>query len=163
MHPSFPRSVIAPLVAAVLGASLCGCEGSSGDKPVAGKPAATAGATGAAAGSGSAAAGSASTEQAASSMFGYLEKLSALLDSSFDPKAKDCKKLGEALTKFAAENAEAMGKIRDSAGGKDALARALQKAYGDKYDKAIDKYLEATQVECNGEPTVVEAAKKLGL
>ena len=46
---------------------------------------------------------------------------------------------------------------RIAARGKEPLARALEKAYPEKYEKAIDKYLEATQVDCNGEATVTEA------
>jgi hypothetical protein len=120
---------------------------------VAQTPAGSAGTAGAAGGA----------DQAADQMFAMVEKLAALVDQSKAGGKVDCKKLGEALGKFLQENEAGLKKLREGGGGKSAVDSAMKKKYGEKVQGPIDKILEATDVDCNGEQSVRDASKKLDL
>jgi len=111
---------------------------------------------------GAAAAGS-GAEQAADEMLAFVQKLAALLDQSKAGDKVDCKKLGEALGKFLQDNEAALKKLREAGGGKSAVDSAMKKKYGEKAQGLLDKILEATDVDCNGEQAVRDASKKLDL
>ena len=127
--------------------------------------AAAAGSSTAAAASGSPTAGAqpAGGGEAAEQLFAMVEKIAALLDQSKAGGKLDCKKLGDGLGKFVQDNEAALKKLREGAGGKSAVDQAMKKKYGEKAQSLLDKILEATDVDCNGEPTVRDAVKKLDL
>jgi hypothetical protein len=101
--------------------------------------------------------------EAAEQLFAMIEKIAALLDQSKTGNKLDCKKLGDGLGKFVQDNEAALKRLREGAGGKSAVDQAMKKKYGEKAQTLLDKILEATDVDCNGEPTVRDAAKKLDL
>jgi hypothetical protein len=102
-------------------------------------------------------------DQAADQLFALLEKLGPLIDQSKAGDKLDCKKLGEALARFVQDNEAALAKLRESGGGRSAVDQALKKRQGEKAQTLLDKILEATDVDCNGEQSVRDGAKKLAL
>jgi hypothetical protein len=129
--------------------------------------AAATGSSTAAAASGSPAAGAQGLDtrgdEAAEQMFALVEKVAALVDQSKTGAKVDCKKLGDGLGKLVQDEEAALKKLREGAGGKGAADQAMKKKYGEKAQTLLDKILEATDVDCNGEQSVRDAAKKLDL